>query len=368
MKKVLLIVTLLLLVSMQVGSFVFLYLKLGKIEEKVVALEGVVAELPQPMDPKNNNGQLSQDVGNVNTNTTVSSDIKTITNGNTNGAELKNQPVQPGENLPAGENPLANHDTFLTTSDDPKALTASDTAIFEGASVPEVVQLANGDLLLYFVDAESLDKPGTEQIGYSKSVDGGATWSEKEHVVFSGKLNEGPAVDPSLVQLEDGTLRMYFYGPDGPISDLSADTSEHHVYSAVSEDGINFAVEEGIRFSAQKLTDPEVIWHQGRWIMYVSLITSTGIATSDDGLAWTDTEIVWDGGGVPGAYVDADDVVHLYGCNPQGLLTASSTDGVEFTAEPVQAFSATVLGVCDPSPVLVEDGTMIMVYKQIVNE
>lgn len=338
---------------LEVGVFVFFYLKLDKIEEKVVALESVVAEPPQPMDPKNNNGQLRQDVSNVNTGA-VDGTLK----------QPGDQQVQPGEN------PLANHDTFIAYGNSADSIVSSTEPIFEGASVPEVVRLENGDLLLYFVDADTLSSGngGTEQIGYSKSTDGGITWSEKDHVVFSGKINQGPAVDPSLVELEDGTLRMYFYGPDGPISDLGADTSEHNVYSAVSEDGINFAVEEGIRFSAQKLTDPEVIYHQGRWIMYVSLVTATGIATSDDGLAWTDTDIVWDGGGVPGAFVDGDDVVHVYGCNPEGLMTTSSVDGVTFDEEPVQAFSETTMGVCDPSPVLAEDGSMIMVYKQIVNE
>ena len=335
MKKILLVLSLLLLLGLEAGSFTFFYLKLDKIQEKIVYLEKVVEELPEPMDPKN--------VGD-------------------------NQPIQPGEVMQPGSNPLANHDTFIAYGDDADSIVPSAEPIFEGASVPEVVQLDNGDLLLYFVDAETLTSGGTEQIGYSKSTDGGVTWSEKDHVVFSGKLNQGPAVDPSLVELLDGTLRMYFYGPDGPITDVGSDTSEHNVYSAVSEDGISFAVEEGARFSAEKLTDPEVIWHQGRWLMYYSLGTTTGIATSNDGLAWSDTEFDWSGGGVPGAYVDGDDVVHLYGCNPQGLLTAASVDGVEFTEEPVQAFSETIMGVCDPSPVLLDDGSMIMVYKQIAKE
>ncbi len=351
MKKILLVLSLLCLLGLEVGSFTFFYLRLDKIEERVVYLEKVVDELPTPMDPKNN-GQLDQNVADV--------------NGNQVNGTLK----QPGDQqVQPGENPLANHDTFIAYGDDADSVIASTEPIFEGASVPEVVQLENGDLLLYFVDAETLNSGsgGTEQIGYSKSSDGGVTWSEKDHVVFSGKINQGPAVDPSLVELEDGTLRMYFYGPDGPITDLAADTTEHNVYSAVSEDGISFAVEEGIRFTAQKLTDPEVVFHQGRWLMYYSLGTTTGIATSNDGLAWSDTEFDWSGGGVPGAFVDNDDVVHLYGCNPQGLLTASSVDGVEFTEEPVQAFSETVMGVCDPSPVMMGSGVM-MVYKQIVKE
>lgn len=340
MKKITLTLGFMAFMGLGAIGFTIIYLRLDQIEEKLVYLEKLAEERPTPQN-------------------------STQPNGNSTTSQLE------GKKMDAA-NELSTHNTYVTSGKVSSGFVPSAEPIFTGASVPEVVQLTQtstvgneGDLLLYFVDASTLTSPGAEQIGFARSTDQGKTWSEKTTITVLGKENAGPVVDPSLVQLSDGSVRMYFYGAT-KISDPATDTSQHLVYSAVSTDGTTFTVEDGVRFSAQKLTDPEVVEiDKDYWVMYYSLGQTTGIATSGDGLEWFDSKQSWSGGGVPGAYVDAAGLVHLYGCTLNGLVTASSTDATTFTEELEPVFASNIKNVCDPSPVLLEDDSVLFVYKQI---
>lgn len=271
---------------------------------------------------------------------------------------------------------LKSHAAFFTTSDDPTSFPDSDDPIFTAASVPELIRLTVaseagnvGDLLIYFVDAENFTGPNTEGLGYAKSTDNGKTWSEKQSVTVADRVNEGGVVDPSLVQLDDGRLRMYFFGSEIVAGDPANAEGPHIIYSAISEDGLTFTAEDGERFAMENLTDPEIIRLDDLWIMYVSTGQTTVIADSDDGLTFTNSGTTWSGGGVPGAFVDAENIVHLYGCGRGGIMTQSSNDGITFSdlEEPVAALTTQGV-ICDPAPVLLGDGSAAMVYKKIITE
>lgn len=268
---------------------------------------------------------------------------------------------------------LKSHAAYFTTSSDPNQFTDSVDPIFTAASVPEVVALTQdspagnaGDLLLYFVDAENFTGPNTESLGYAKSTDGGQTWSEKQHITIADKVNAGAVVDPSAVQLDDGRVRLYYFGSKVTSGDPASAPGDHVIYSAISDDGLNFTIEPGERFHLAQVTDPEVVRLDDAWIMYISIGPTTAITTSTDGLTFTATGVTWDGGGVPGAFVDAADVVHLYGCGQGGIMTQTSADGVHFdsSTQPTRALSYAGV-ICDPSPVLLANGTIGMVYKKI---
>lgn len=98
---------------------------------------------------------------------------------------------------------------------------------------------------------------------------------------------------------------------------------------------------------------------------------TTLIAKSSDGLNFTLTGTTWDAGGIPGAYVDTNNLVHLYGCGMGGIVTQTSSDGITFdsaasatAALQTQPSSTTPEIICDPSPVLLDNGTVLLVYKK----
>lgn len=282
-----------------------------------------------------------------------------------------NQPVSPQDQGPV------NHSVYITTSDDPNSFNDSDTVVFEKASVPDAVRLHTtsavgeaGDLLMYFPSFENFTGSGSEGLVYSRSTDNGVTWSDRTPVTIEGKQNSGAAVDPSLVQLEDGSLRLYFFGSETTTGDPASVEGDHVIYSALSTDGVTFTVEEGERLAMEKITDPEVIQLNDTWIMYVSRGSETLIATSLDGLNFTLQKTGWDQGGIPGAFVDSENIVHIYGCGRGGIVTQTSTNGITFedpTVVPAlqgQPGTSAPEIICDPSPVLLDNDVVLLVYKK----
>lgn len=268
-----------------------------------------------------------------------------------------------------GDNPLKNHNTYFTISSDGKTWQPGNL-IRKGASVPDVVFLEKdlgkfkkGDLLVYFVDAITMIGPGTENLGITYSSDLGKTWQDSGVIKLSGKLNKGAAVDPSLLQLADGSLRLYFFGPDMTEGDPAKVPGKHKIYSAKSADGINFTVEPGTRFEEEKLTDPEVIIFQDKYLMYYSVGATSKLATSTDGLSFAQVSITGgELGGVPGA-ITTDSGVRLFACG-RGLGEAISSNGVNFSLEQQDIFKGEIKAtVCDPAVVKLTDGRYLMVYK-----
>ncbi len=299
---------------------------------------------------------------------------------NTATPDTKNSELTNTTTPNPANNEISKHAVFVTSSEDPNNFPDVSEATFLKGSVPEAVALTQtsaagnaGDVLVYFPSFENLTQAGSgsENMVLAKSTDGGKTWSDQQAISITDKANEGGLVDPSVVQLDDGRIRMYYFGPyfapGTTPSDPAKAEGNHTIYSIISDDGINFTGETGERFAAEKLTDPEVIYHQGRWLMYYSLGQTTGIASSTDGLTFEKTEFSWNGGGIPGAYVDPANYVHLYGCKQNAIMTVSSVDGVTFDDEPVTALSSTdTTMICDPSPVRLADGIILMIYKKIV--
>lgn len=286
------------------------------------------------------------------------------------GQPLSNTPGQMPSNQQQGQmplNPLANHNTYITFSTDGKNWQEGEL-VKKGASVPDLIQLTKdagsfkaGDLLIYFVDASTIKNPGDDGISVYSSSDTGQSWSKAGSIKVSGKVNKGGVVDPSIVQLDDGKLRLYYFGSETTSGDPAAVKGPHKVYSATSTDGVNFTAEDGSRFAAEGLTDPEVIQWNGTWFMYYSEGSQTKLATSADGLTFTAQSITGGNvGGVPGALA-LDNGVRLFGCS-QGISEAFSTDGMNFTTEQ-QDIIHTTQTICDPSAIKLSDGRYAMAYK-----
>lgn len=272
-----------------------------------------------------------------------------------------------GQNQMPGGGPQ-NDKTYITFSSDGKNWQVGDL-VAEHASVPDVIQLGSdvGDfkkdsILVYYIDFSQIGGPGTEQIVVVNSTNGGKSWSAKKNITISNKQNKGGAVDPSIVQLSDGRLRLYFFGSDVTTGDPGQATGPHKVYSAISSDGINFTVEDGVRFQNSGLTDPEIIAYNNSWYMYYSVGSQFKLATSSDGLNFTSVTVSGGNiGGVPGALAIGGGV-RVWGCS-QGLAEGFAGDGTNFTKEQDDIFNGQVVGVCDPAAYSLSDGRYVMVYK-----
>lgn len=243
--------------------------------------------------------------------------------------------------------------TYYATSTD--GLTWSAGALLaEKASVPEVIYTSQGEYWAYWVDFNNVTGPGQEKLGIAYSTDG-KNWQMRGNVKFTNDIGGMVPVDPDAFELPDGRLRMFFY-------DI-ADRTSHKIYSAVSSDGINFTLEDGIRLEQDTIFDPNVILlADGRYRMFLNKSDIIS-ATSTDGLTFVrDDGIRVEMGAVPGAIALSDGSYRLYVCR-DGISVYRSADGLNFTLEKKGVIpSEGGALVCDPSVTKTPNG-YLMVYK-----
>jgi hypothetical protein len=246
--------------------------------------------------------------------------------------------------------------------------------IAQHASVPdllvlhkEVGSLSSGDLISIFVNTEPVIDGEDETVAFVTSTDDGESWSQRTNIILD-QANLLP-VDPSLVQLEDGRLRLHFF--DFTAGRLAGTGQEvtYEFYSAISEDGVNFTVEDVLLSSKSLMTDPEVVAFGDQWLMYFARHEGEDrgiwVATSEDGIHFQDEEKVEVFDGIPGAMVYAGQV-YLYGCDFGGITEAVSDDGLTFESTNGSSPILTVGGLlCDPSPAVLSDGSFGLVVKKL---
>lgn len=177
--------------------------------------------------------------------------------------------------LAAGQ-PLQNRVLIARSTD---GLTWERTGVIfcDSADVPEAVRGPDQRFYIYY---QGLWTPYHDGIMVAISQDGISSW-ERHQVPIPGTENwPGKPCDPDLVCNGD-TFRLYFTG------DPSGDgTPETH--SAVSVDGISFALEPGVRFEVadRMVLDPSLLW-TGDTLQYFAGGASPGSnwhAHSTDGL------------------------------------------------------------------------------------
>jgi hypothetical protein len=177
-----------------------------------------------------------------------------------------------------------------------------------------------------------------------------------------------------IYRLADGTYRMFFH--------TRFDAAEQGIGSAVSEDGLTFTEEPGLRISAEDagfepdmpLSPGDIVpTSDGRYRMYFSTLEWMGAggmtfetvksAVSDDLVTWTVEEgdrlggsSTISGGEHPSAIVNPDGSVTLfYGRNINfALFYSTSPDGLTFEKEE-RLIGATLDSTFLPQP----DGTLI---------
>lgn len=188
-----------------------------------------------------------------------------------------------------------NNDLALNWMEEERVAPGEATVVVESGGVPTVIQNENGELIAAFQWFSCDIKEAFDTVAVSISEDDGETWSYPAPMVFDG-LPEGYTrpFDPTLALLPDGRIRVYFTSHAEGITMFEDDTM---IYSAISNDGINYTFEEGARFDVEGYAayDVAVGYWDGLWHLTTPNNTPVNFAgahyaTSTDGLHFTQTE------------------------------------------------------------------------------
>ncbi len=282
-------------------------------------------------------------------------------NANTNTDANTNETVDLSDQFnwsTMNEGPYRDMVTYATGSD---LLTwkASGEVLAEHASVPGAI-IKNKTIFVYFVDVSQ--EGVKEQLGMVKSEDFGQTWSEQTTLTISG-LGDKATADPAPIVLPDGRIRIFYFDINEPRINKPANGIEpaNKIYSAISDDGINFTQEDGVRFERQGAFDPDVEYVEGTWYMYVGDFEGNQViaATSTDGLNFTEYGTVYTGGAVPDVWYD-DGTWYLY---TAGIGIATSSDGLSFTDTGNRFNDPNHQVTADPAVVQLTEESYLMIYK-----
>ena len=165
----------------------------------------------------------------------------------------------------------------------------------ENAGFPFVMELPDGRWRMYY----SAMGIGAEDRFLSAISTDGLTFEVEEGHRYDGKSDYEQIVQsPRIVKLDDGTYRMYFTA----ISDVGTENETARILSAISSDGLNFTLEEGVRI------DPTVPPLVGKRAAHAWPIT-----LSDGSICLYFAGATTNGG---------------------GIISAISSDGLNFTINP----------------------------------
>lgn len=249
------------------------------------------------------------------------------------------------------------HQVYRAFSSDGLTFTPENMLLLDHASVPDAVLRPGGETWAYFVNGQ----PGQHGIWAARETEAG-TWEIVDCVRLDGVFN-GNAVDPDIMVLPDGRYRLFYYEgffvgppPAGP-------EPAHLIFSAVSEDGLNFTVEREL-IAVENVTDPSVVQLPDEsWLMALSQGSRTLLAASNDGYDFELTGVVVEAGGVPELAVLPDGWLRLF-VTARGIESLiSDDDGHTWTQEPGERIFATGMITADPSLVAMPDGTYTLFYK-----
>jgi len=248
--------------------------------------------------------------------------------------------------------------------------TAEQLAVFERAGVPTLARLQDGRLIAahqYFPADFGAD---FDKVAIRFSSDEGQTWSAPQVLRLTGFPEEMRfPFDPTLVPLPDGRVRLYFTSVRGRRIDLAPPA----IYSAVSQNGIDYEFEPGERFAIEGrfVIDCAVVLHRGTFHLFSPDNGAAGErrrqeppaegvgyhATSEDGLKFTRVADVR----VPGRHhwlgnAQSDGkVITFYGTG-EGISVATSEDGSDWKLGPVYHIRG-----ADPGAVTSRDGGTIVI-------
>lgn len=234
----------------------------------------------------------------------------------------------------------------------------------DSSGVPCIIKLNDGRLICAFQwGRQPVGSLTWDRVAVKFSNDSGATWTDPVPVVVNNlPSNYQRPFDPTLVITDDGRIRMFFSSGQSTMIDSSINT-----YSATSDDGINYTLDPGVRFSMPEgpVIDPAVIRFRNLW----HLENPAGAPAegayhniSGDGLNYSrvsninsDASHNWTGNYV----VNDTNELRFYGTGASGttIWYSSSPNGGEWSS-----YVHTNIHGGDPGVVKVSDNNYIMIY------
>lgn len=243
----------------------------------------------------------------------------------------------------------------IATSADGLTFTGN-TLLFDHAGVPHLALTKTGQLIAtiqYF----SYDKESEFNIiAYATSDDSGANWTTLKPIVLSGIPKSGPPVDPTLVQLDDGSLRLYFtLHLDGQARAGLASAKAPTIAGPFAYEGVHLTLTDA------NLLDPAVVKLGSTWHYFTPKPGTTDKSlhgTSPDGTTFTWQPEITLSMQMLGSAVIVDGKIRFYGTGPGGVLSALSADGLAWTMDP----GVRMAGGVDPGVARLSNGQYIMLY------
>ena len=238
-------------------------------------------------------------------------------------------------------------------------------------SVPFIHKLKDGRVRLYYCNDKGI---------LSAISKDGLTFAKEQGIrIIPGTGFELQVCDPTIVDLPDGKMRMYYKGANS--MNPGPGQSIHKIFSAISSDGLTFQ-KEGLRIDSETNGDngwasvPDAITlPDGRVRMYyvtaAEMQHGIGSAISSDGLNFVKETGIRVRDLVDPALINIGDRYLLFAASiderfakvPKGVYYLESPDGMEF-GEPVAVFQGD--NVYDPSVLKIDDNTVRVFYGKIV--
>lgn len=283
----------------------------------------------------------------------------------TTGIDLKfDQPASSSDVFNDPNGPFY-HQVYKAASSDGLNFTQKGEMIIDKASVPDVVKANDGKLYIYAVDGARRSNSG---LMVAISGDNGTSW--KQGSVQIKSESEGmPAADPQAILQDNGSIRLFYLVVTG-LPDkkngqpLNTNQGTFMIRSALSQDGVNFIEEEGIRYQSnnEMITDPDLIKINNKWYMYLSKGSELITTVSSDGNTFEFLQSIRNNGSVSKTIPIDDNQFRQYFCR-NGISSATSANGLNWTDDPgIRIEPGNNEIVCDPSPVKIDSG-WLMIYK-----
>ncbi len=251
---------------------------------------------------------------------------------------------------------------YMATSDD--GMNFSGEKLFiPHAGVANLINTSDDRLIATFQYFSYTNQDLFDVICYAVSQDDGESWTPVRKINFSGLNIEGPGgpnpVDPTLVELSDGTFRLYF------TFQKPGEDQFPQMYSAVADDVDKIFKSEGRQLTtSDMILDPAVVYFEGVWHHYTtkhedepgSANFSNVHSVSDSGTSFEREDDIDLSMSLLGDVIEIDGGLRFYGTN-NGVMSAFSTDGYEWEMD-----TGTRVDGADPGVAELSDGSYVILY------